>query len=1156
MLPLTFSSNFRRILLAFLLGVLNFSSLQAQPKTASSNRPELALQIGHSQSVLALAYSPDGNFLASGAGEGTLKIWDAKSRDLIRTIPAHAGNLYSLAWTPSGSTLASAGADGIVKLWNPATGKLQSAIAARLASDKKLLPAFSCVFNGDGSTLAVGYGESSSESAHGELVFYNAREGKVKRVAWRNSAIFSLAFSPKNNLFASGGSDGVLRIWDATAGSLKFERDHSIEPISSLAFSPDGRSVAYGSWDKKVRVWEIGGETTRVLIGHNAIVQAVAFSPDGSTLVSSGIDRRVISWNVKADYATRETATLKLASRALAFAPGGSTLAVGSWSAIELRGPKTLETTGNFEERPRWTTTLSYSPDGKMLAAAGGTDGLIFLWDTRSGRLLRALKGSATIVHQVLWSPDGSLVAGVCGRDQRTGKFPIPVWRASDGTLAHNLPQQDAPVLSIAFSPDGSTLAVGGSDRLGPQKRGQIKMFQLKTGGLVRVIFAPADGTDALAFSSDGKTLLSAGNGADGTGILVLWNAQNGRAIRSTRNLTQRLNNIAFSRNESTLVVGDRDHSISIWSAKNGVKLKTLRQNSAIQSLAFSRDGSTLASGGQDALIRIWDAKTGKLQRVLRGHESSVRAISFSPDGSTLASGSLDTSTRLWKIRESRQLAALLTAAPELSERAENAQTLWLSTTPEGYYDAAEGADYLVKWRFGNRLLPFFHFEEAYRRPDILRRALAGERIAARPLLLSRVPPMIRIISPQRGQTLTGKSVRVLVEAADDEALENFKMFVNGVLVPDTVAKPIIVDGKPIIVDGKPIIVDGKPIIVDGKPIIVDGKPIVADGKPIVAEGKNLNLEVRPIVADGRPITADGRGLKNAQQYASHQLFVMDLPLDGGARNLVLRAVVTDNQQNKSDAAVMVKSAYSAPVQSDLHLLCVGISQYRNPNYNIGFAAADAKGIAGVLQAQRGRNYKNVHATILTDRQASAKNIRAPIGELKKAKPNDTVMVFLSGHGLRASGQFYFAPWGTFINDVPGTCLRWNELLGALDKVYARKLLFTDACFSGSKLGARQATSGELAELAQRESGLVMLSSSQADEFSFEDKSTKHGAFSLALMEAFAGKSDVDGDAEITLSEVALYVPRRVSTLTKGLQNPQLVFVQDFNPQTVLAKAP
>ena len=741
----------------------------------------------------------------------------------------------------------------------------------------------------------------------------------------------------------------------------------------------------------------------------------------------------------------------------------------------------------------------------------------MLLWDAATGSLKRTLNERNSHVTEIALAPNGRLLAS--GTAGSTRKNEISLWDRQSGKLLRRLPGHKGKVQALAFSPDGKILASGSETTKSEQLFGEVKLWNAQTGRLLRTITGHSGWVSSLAFAPNGKTLVGGSAWSAkgvGKGDWQLWDVSTGKLLRHSMAPQDWVTSIAFAPDGSTLASGSRDKTVRLWDARSGKLLHALGGHADIvKSVKFAPDGSTLASGSKDKTIRLWDARSGKPLRVLRGHEFGVWAVAFAPDGKRLASGSADTSVRLWDVAGGRELAKLLTAPaddPQMSGPA------WMAVTPEGYYHCSEGADYLFKWRFRSRLVPFYRFEETYRRPDILRRALRGERIAARPLTLARIPPSCWILDPQHDADIQGDALRVLVGVTDDEAAPvDLRMFVNGVLVPETIAKPITANAKP---------------------IMADGKPITADGKPITAEGK--------------PITADGKEVPAEHHFS--RIITIDVPLPPGEQNLNLRAVVYDSEKNKFDAAVTVRRSKVAPVLNDLYVLCVGVSQYRNPNYNLNFAAADANAIASLLKAQQGRQYSQVHVNVLTDRQATAQGIRAALKALQKARASDTVMVFLSGHGLQSEGKSYFAPWGTFINDIAGTCLPWQEMMSGLSQLYAKKLLFTDACHSGSKLGAWQATNEQLAQAARRRTGVVMLSSSQGDEFSFEERDLQHGAFTVALMEAFNGKADVDGNNAITLPELALYVPKRVSALTKGLQNPHLVLVQDFNPQTPLTR--
>jgi WD40 repeat protein len=1141
---------------------------------ANAERPQLALQLGHSLPIVALQYSPDGNLLASGSNDNTVKIWDAHSRELIRTLEGHTAPVRGVAFSPDGKTLATGDEDGNLKFWNPQTGALVHQWARLTLGIRGL------AYSPDGKYFAAACGirgTGPGRDERGQLVLWDARNWRVLRKPIFPRALISLAFSPDGSTLAVGSSDRSVTLTQVAGGAthttLHIERGFP----NALAFSPDGSTLA-ATDNSGVQLWnaQTGAQTGAFKAPDITTIFSLAFARDGSTLATASLDKQPANehfhirlWNT-ANGQIREAWPEKSVTYALAASPDGGTLASGAAGEVRLHAMPSGEAADNaaFASRRRWVRAVSWSRDGRLLASASGDE--VLLWDARTGALRRTLRGHKENA-QILalgFSPDGSTLVTACGDSSGA---EIILWNARSGALLHKLRAPTPSLNAVAWSPDGKVLATGADAKYvkGVPQHEEIDLWNARTGALTRVWNGRRGYVASLAFSPDGKILASTQSGAPwrigapGDNAVTLRDVASGRVLHTLHGHTDNISSVAFSPDGKLIASASKDKSVWLWNAKTGKPLRVFNGHTDwVRSVAFSPDGSTLLSSGRDNTLREWNVKTGKPIRMLRGHEGDVMDAKFSPDGQRIASGSLDTTLRIWNAEGGKELAALLTA-PATDDQPETPhskpETLWLAATPEGYYNCAEGADYLIKWRFGGKLLPFYHFEETYRRPDLLQKALRGERIAARPLLLTRVPPMIRILALANSGAPGHDNLRVLIEAADDGELRNsnFQFYVNGVLIPDQVAKPITMDGKPIVVEGKPITVDGKPIVVDGKPITVDGKPIIVDGKPIVV--------------DGKPITADGRGLARPQevsaqsggvrasggaamtQYAFHRLYVVDVPLPREEK-IVLRAVVSDNEANKSDDGLTLRHENVVPVKSDLWLVSVGVSAYRNPLYNIGYAAADARSIAHVLDAQQGGLYERVHETVLGDRQATAQNIRAALKALKQAKPDDTIMVFLSGHGVQTGGKTYFAPWGVFVNDIPGTCLEWREIVGSLSGLYAKKLLFTDACHSGAKLGARQATSAQLAEAVRRESGIVMLASSQSDEFSYEDKEVKQGIFSLALAEAFSGKADVDGDGNVTLPEIAIYVPKRVSESTKGLQNPQLVLVQDFNPQTVLAK--
>lgn len=695
--------------------------------------------------ISSVTVSPDGSLVASAAGEGGVRLYDARTGKLLRVFGA-AGD-RCVVFAPDGRSLTAAGfhMDKLVSLWDVRSGKRLRTFAGHTEWE-----ADATAISPDGKLLA-------STGVDKQILVWEIATGDLKlQLKDQPARMSALAFSPDGATLAAAGGDRQVHLWDCATGQLRRSFTGQSDWICTLAFAPDGRSLASGSCDWSSHrgnhwprppsaapeqcewiLWDLATGTPRRTVHDQGRLLSLAFAPDGHSL-ACGIGREVRLYDLSSTAPPRVLTTHDADVTSVAFTPDGSAIVSGSHDQtvkftrcptgkIQWRAP------GSFEQ----VNAVALSADASLLVT-GSSDGRfargwprvpfeqlgpgsVRLWDLHTGHLLRRLGEPSDQVMAVTVSPDGHHIAAGCGT--RSGKGAVHVWSAESGSLIWSTDDHAKEILAVAFTPDGSALATGAAD-------GQVKLHDARTGAVTRTLPDHAGGATSLAFSPDGTTLFC-GQARGGTRI---WNARTGQLLHTCEapsrsesfTADRQTNSIALSRDGATLAMcasstnDEFTSPLKLWDVKQATFTAEFPDIHG-RPMALSPDGSLLATGGKS--VKLWDAHTGKPVRDLRGYLKRTQSIAFSPDGTLLVAGGSYGTTNLWHVATGRLLATLFTFNdPQTGALTDD----WLACTPDGYYEGSPHAARFLAWRVGDDLLTPETVAPEFHRPDRVTAALSG----------------------------------------------------------------------------------------------------------------------------------------------------------------------------------------------------------------------------------------------------------------------------------------------------------------------------------------------------------------------------------------------------------------------------------------------
>jgi WD40 repeat protein len=607
----------------------------------------LGKPLKHDWPVWAIAFSPNGRFLATGSGsmddgQGKARLLDARTGKPTPVALEAKGLVHTLHFSADSRRLLTLGPQGAF-LWETATGKLLWHFQHGLLQTAALSP--------DGKTVLTA-------GQNGSAQLWDVTSGKVcHELRGHSRPVLTCAFSPDGGRVVTAGADWSSRLWTTATGAQEAVLKQR-GPVFKVAFSPDGRTLATGGMilegnAQAGSIGEGGGEAclwetkTGNALGqplpHRRVVVALAFNPSSSILLTGAKDNRARFFWVASGHLIGSELHHEGIVRGVAFAPDGKTACTTSgMGGDKYRAARLWEIPPNPSGRlaarhdtraPYW---VAYSPNdqGKALLM-GGLSHQARLYDSGSGQPLGPILRHKDTVTQVAFSPDGRRL--MTASDDHHIRF----WDRATGRLLHQCDVGE-PIREFAFQPGGQTFTTVGRsgaithwDARTAKPRGssaairkRLKALGAGSQSLAAVDFRP---NGSLVFITVGRQSVQLWDAATDQ-LLLHWH-QTGeiRACLSPDGKTLLLNG----------AVGN-DNQTRIWDLATKKPKGPPLIHETVVALGFSPDGKTVVTGGWDNAARLWDVATGKSLGAPLWHYAPVFAAAFATDGRSLTTGSID----------------------------------------------------------------------------------------------------------------------------------------------------------------------------------------------------------------------------------------------------------------------------------------------------------------------------------------------------------------------------------------------------------------------------------------------------------------------------------------------------------------------------------
>lgn len=987
----------------------------------------------------------------------------------------HTLPIMAVAISPKGDFILTGSVDGTAKLWS-SQGKEIYTLEGHHAGVNAVAfsPKKSQIITGSYDKYTILWDIETGE----ELFRFKRKENAQD--------IHSLAFSPDGKKILVGGKEGHVTLWtippNKTAAPSHTFFDYHKDTVGGVAFSPNNKIIATCSADKETFLIDLKKPKEKITIKHEDKVKSVAFSPNSAQVVTASTDGKVNLWKVKDGTLIQELKGHEKAVNSVAFSEdakivsGSTDKSVIIWERKSWRHSYKKKHTLNGHEKT--VHSVAFSPDGDYVVS-GSDEKMSILWNANTGKKVVELKGHSKAIFDASFSPDGlEVLAG-------TSKPFAFLWDLKEGKirpnlLMHEVDEERSQVLrSVTYSDDGSLMLTGSTDKF-------AVLWDAKTKERIEEEFKHSTAIHSVAISRDNSFLVCGTKSKSKN--LFLWDRKKKTGPIEFKGHKNEVRSVAISPDQKYILSGSVDKKVILWNRKTKAKLKELTDHTGtVRKVVFSPDGKHFLTGSSDNSAILWNTRSRKKKAVLEGHKSDIYDLAFSSDGTRILSGSKDNKAILWDLK-----------GKELQRYEGHKSTVSsVHFSPSSEYVLTGSHDCTLK---------LWNTESGQEIASLIGVGKNDWVVTAPNGLFDASPGAMKLMHYAVGLEL--------IEL--DQLKERYwrpgllKAMLNHTV--DVVKEVEEFDDVPLY----PTILSA--VINRGRLVVKIEERNGGIGRvsfSINHKERESNINVNGETEFSLPLNKYEKFYAKGENTISIRCWNEEGWLPGPYHELTY--------ENK-------KRTKEISTTGALHTLFVGTSEYRNPSLTLSFPDKDATYLNDAIKIV-GRHLfeNNMHTKLLTTKKpasehfSSKENIQKAFEELaEKAKPQDVVIIYFSGHGANyddgKKAQYYYLTHEILSSKLNDSAVRQkgtissDELTEWVNNIAAQKqVLIFDTCYSGKIVdslkskNAVDSTRDRAMERMKDRTGMYVLTGSAADKVSYEASNYGQGLLTYTLLQGMKG---------------------------------------------------